>query len=136
MDNLKLLKTFTLIGGIYEILFGFLLLFFIVPLFTTLGVSNPDINFPIFNQTAGLLAIIFGILLAISSIDIERYLLIPVMSVVLRIAIQFVIFLNVPAIPEMTIGLIAFALIDLIFGILTVILIKKCGFNVRQIFKK
>ena len=136
MDSLKIFKFIILIGGIYEIIFGLMLLFWIESLLTLLGVYFANINFPIFNQTAGLLAIIFGILLTTSSIDIERYLLIPVMSIILRFAIQFVIFSNISAIPEMTIGLIAFGIIDLVFGIITLIMLKKCGFSIREVFSK
>jgi len=94
------------------------------------------INFPIFNQTAGLLAIIFRVLLAISSIDIERYLLIPVVSILLRIAIQVIIFLNIPLIPEIAIGLIIFAMIDLTLEIFTIIVIKLCDLSISSIFKR
>ena len=135
LDNVKAFKWLNLIGGIYEICFGILMIFFIQPLLTMLGVSDPDINFPIFGQTEGLLAIIFGILLICSTIDVERYLLIPVISVVLRIAIQFVILPNIVVLPEMTVGLIAFAMIDLVFGVMTLVLMKWCNFSIGEIFK-
>ncbi|MHA1266616.1 MAG: hypothetical protein ACTSRS_15375 [Candidatus Helarchaeota archaeon] len=125
MNYMKFLKWVILIGGFYEIIFGILLIFFIQPLLSILGVSNPEINFPIFNQTAGLLAITMGILLIATAFDIQRYLLIPLVSVGLRIAIQFIIFSNLTLIPEMTSGLVAFGVIDLVFGTLTLILIRK-----------
>ena len=133
MDNLKILKWINIIGGIYEIIFGVLLIFWIQDLLKLLGVFYVNINFPIFNQTAGLLAIIFGILLITSAIDVERYLLIPIVSIILRFAIQFVIFPNIPVIPEMTIGLISFAIVDLIFGVITLIMVKKCGFSIKTL---
>jgi len=135
MNYNKILKVFNLIGGIYEIIFGLIMILWIQPLLSLLGVSNPDINFPIFNQTAGLLAIIFGISLAISAVNIERYILIPILSIILRVAIQFVILPNIFVIPEMAVGLIIFAMIDLIFGIITIFLIIKIGYPIRKIFK-
>ncbi|MHA1271641.1 MAG: hypothetical protein ACTSPY_17750 [Candidatus Helarchaeota archaeon] len=135
MNYLRLLNVINIFGGLYEILFGFLLIFFIEPLIGFLGVANPTINFPIFNQTAGLLAVFIGILLILSSLDLKHYLLIPIIITFLRFSIQIVIFSNIFIYPEMTIGLIIFASVDLILGIITIILIKKCGFSFKAIFK-
>jgi len=126
VNYLKLLRWIILIGGTYEVIFGILMIFFIHPLLIMLGISNPIINFPIFNQTSGVLAITFGFLLIFSAFDIQRYLLIPIVSIGLRIAIQFVIFPNIPVIPEMAAGLAAFGVVDLVFGGITLLLIIKC----------
>jgi hypothetical protein len=66
----KLLKIFSLIGGVYEVLFGILMIFFIVPLLNLLGANINQLDFPIFAQTGGLLAIILGLILSFSSLNI------------------------------------------------------------------
>ena len=69
MDEIKArnwLKIISLIGGIYEILFGSLMIFFLVPLLNLLGVTITQLQYPIFSQTAGLLAMILGLILLFS----------------------------------------------------------------------
>ncbi|MFX1461580.1 MAG: hypothetical protein ACFFBF_00855 [Promethearchaeota archaeon] len=61
MDESKakgLLKILSMIGGGYEVFFGFLMIFLIQPLFNLLGAAITSLQFPIFSQTGGLLAII------------------------------------------------------------------------------
>ncbi len=131
----KFLKIFSMIGGFYEILFGFLMILYIVPLLNMLGANITQLDYPIFHQTGGLLAIIIGLILLFSSQNVEKYLLNVILITVLRFAIQIVIIVNMILIPDIAIGLLLFGLMDLIFAIITIYLIRvsKLSFNIFKI---
>ncbi|MFX1566805.1 MAG: hypothetical protein ACFFCV_00400 [Promethearchaeota archaeon] len=136
-SKIKKLKLVSLIGGIYEIIFGFLLTFFIVPLLNLLGLDINRLDYPIFAQTAGLLAIIIGLMLSFSAFNVEKYLLNILLIIILRLAIQIVIYINIVLIPTIGLGLLIFGLIDLFFAIISLYLIKASGlkFNIFKIIK-
>ena len=135
--TIKMLKIVSLIGGIYEVLFGFLMIFFIVPLLNLLGLNITQLDYPIFAHTAGLLAIILGFILSFSAQNVEKYLLNIILIIILRLAIQLVIYVNIFLIPAIGLGLFMFGLIDLIFALITIYLIKKSklSFNIFKIIK-
>jgi len=129
------LKIFSLIGGIYEIIFGILMLFFVIPLLNLIGANIILLEYPIFSQTGGLLAIILGLILTLSSLNVEKYLLNIILITVLRFAIQIIIIINMIMIPEIAIGLLLFGLMDVIFAIVTIYLLRmsKLSFNLFKI---
>ncbi|MFW9951320.1 MAG: hypothetical protein ACFFKA_14470, partial [Candidatus Thorarchaeota archaeon] len=133
----ELLKIFSLIGAIYEVLFGFLMIFFIVNLLNLLGANIGQLEYPIFSQTGGLLAIILGLILLFSSTDVEKYLLNIILITFLRFAIQIIIIINMILIPEIAIGLLLFGLIDLLFATITIYVTRKAklSFNILKIVK-
>ena len=133
----NLLKTFSLIGGAYEVLFGVLMIFFIVPLLNLLGANIAQLEFPIFSQTGGLLAIILGLILLFSSLNIEKYLLNIILITILRFSIQILIIINMIMIPEIAIGLFLFGLMDIIFALITIYLMRiaKLSFNIFKFIK-
>ena len=135
--NLKMLKIFSLIGGIYEIIFGVLMIFFIVPLLNMMGLNIVQLDIPMFSHTAGLLAIIIGLILLFSSQNVEKFLLNIILITILRFAIQIVIYVNIFLIPTIAIGLFMFAMIDLVFALITIYLIKASGlsFNLIKLIK-
>ncbi len=136
-SNIKKLKLVSLIGGIYEIIFGFLLIFFIVPLLNLLGLNITKFDYPIFAHTAGLLAIIIGLMLSFSAYNVEKYLLNIILIIILRLIIQIVIYVNIVLIPTIGLGLLIFGLIDLIFALITIYLIKSSNlpFNIFKIIR-
>ncbi len=136
-SNIKKLKLVSLIGGIYEIIFGFILIFFIMPLLNLLGLNITRLDYPIFAHTAGLLAIIIGLILSFSAYNVEKYLLNIILIIILRLIIQIVIFINIVLIPTIGLGLLIFGLIDLVFALLTIYLIKTSNlpFNIFKIIK-
>ncbi|MFW9970687.1 MAG: hypothetical protein ACFFDF_10840 [Candidatus Odinarchaeota archaeon] len=131
----RFLKIFSLIGGIYKAVFGILMIFFIMSLLNLLGANITQLEYPIFSQTGGLLAIILGFILIFSSLNVKKYLLNIVMITILRFAIQIVIIFNIIVFPEISIGLLLFGLIDLIFAIITIYLMKisKLSFNLFKV---
>ena len=135
--NLKMLKIFSLIGGIYEIIFGVLMIFFIVPLLNMMGLNIVQLDIPMFSHTAGLLAIIIGLILLFSSQNVEKFLLNIILITFLRFAIQIVIYVNIFLIPTIAIGLFMFAMIDLVFALITIYLIRASGltFNLFKLIK-
>jgi len=136
-SNIKKLKLVSLIGGIYEIIFGVILIFFIMPLLNLLGLNITKLDYPIFTHTAGLLAIIIGLILSFSAYNVEKYLLNIILIIILRLIIQIVIFVNIVLIPTIGLGLLIFGLIDLIFALITIYLIKASNlpFNIFKIIK-
>jgi len=136
-SNIKKLKLVSLIGGIYEIIFGFLLIFFIVPLLNLLGLNITKLDYPIFAHTAGLLAIIIGLMLSFSAYNVEKYLLNIILIIILCLIIQIVIYVNIVLIPTIGLGLLIFGLIDLIFALITIYLIKTSNlpFNIFKIIR-
>jgi len=136
-SNIKKLKLVSLIGGIYEIIFGFLLIFFIVPLLNLLGLNITKLDYPIFAHTAGLLAIIIGLMLSFSAYNVEKYLLNIILIIILRLIIQIVIYVNIVLIPTIGLGLLIFGLIDLIFALIIIYLIKTSNlpFNIFKIIR-
>lgn len=133
----KLLRTFSIIGGAYEILFGCLMIFLIVPLFNLLGAEITQLDYPIFSQTGGLLSIFIGLILLFSSLNVEKYILNIILIIILRFTIQIVLIVNIILMPEMAIGLLLFGLMDLIFAIITIYLMRKANlsFNIMKIIK-
>ena len=133
----KLLKIFSLIGGVYEILFGCLMIFLIVPLFNLLGANISQLDYPIFSQTGGLLSIFIGLFLLFSSLNIEKYILNIILITILRFTVQIVLIVNIILMPEIAIGLFLFGLMDLIFAIITIYLMRKANlsFNIMKIIK-
>ena len=74
--------------GIYEIGMGLVLIFFITGFFRFLG-AEKEINYLIFSRTAGTLAVSFGLLLLIAARDPARYSGVILVSILLRVLIQF-----------------------------------------------
>ena len=122
--KVKLLRYLLMISGVYEVLFGAILIFLVQPLFSLLGILYLPITYPVFSQVAGLLAISFGIILYYSARDPERFLFIAVVSIGLRIALQFIIVYNSIVLPFMAVALLSFGSIDLILAVLTIIAIR------------
>ena len=138
MDEIKAriwLKIISLIGGIYEISFGSLMIFFLVPLLNLLGASITQLQYPIFSQTAGLLAMILGLILLFSSLNVEKYSLNIIFITILRFTIQIILIINIVNIPEIAFGLFLFGVMDLIFAVITIYLMTKgnLSFNILKI---
>ena len=133
----KLLKIFSLIGGAYEILFGCLMIFLIVPLFNLLGANITQLDYPIFSQTGGLLSIFIGLILLFSSLNIEKYILNIILITILRFTVQIVLIFNSLLMPEIAIGLLLFGLMDIIFALITIYLMRiaNLSFNIFKIIK-
>ena len=136
-NNIKKLKLVSLIVGIYEIMCGVLLIFFIIPLLNLLGLNITKLDYPIFAHTAGLLAIIIGLMLSFSAYNVEKYLLNIILIIILCLIIQIVIYVNIVLIPTIGLGLLIFGLIDLIFALITIYLIKTSNlpFNIFKIIR-
>jgi hypothetical protein len=112
---------------------GIAMIFFISPLLNLLGLDNVSINIPMFHQTAGLLAIILGLILFFSSLDVEKYLLNIVLIIYLRFLIQIILVINILLISQIAWGLIMFGVIDFIFAIISIYLIRVSHFNLNII---
>lgn len=119
MNKSSLLKLLLLIGGILEIIIGSFLLFIDI-LIEQLGYSNIST----FSQMAGSFLIGYGILLVYSSKDIERYLLIPLVNILIRIVMVIFTSINFLKYPEF-LPITIFALIyDPLWSLAVILLIK------------
>ncbi|HUX98946.1 MAG TPA: hypothetical protein VMV49_05295 [Candidatus Deferrimicrobium sp.] len=124
MENSVLLKWLLLIGGYVEIFLG--ALFVLMQFFV--GYMGLSIEVPIFNQILGMMTICFGILLIYSTKDIEKYAIIPKVNCLLRFLVQPAVVYNVIVVPEMIPILIGSAIYDVVWAVLVLILLNKCGY--------
>ncbi|NVM05056.1 MAG: hypothetical protein HWN67_22225 [Candidatus Helarchaeota archaeon] len=124
MDKKGFLKGFIIFSGYLEIAFGVVFIFFIDILLKPLGLTN----LPLFYQMAGFFFILLGALLAYSAKDIERYLIIPITSIILRFGMPVFEIYNMLLFPQLVLFLLPGAIYDGFSSILTLILLKKCNY--------
>ncbi|MFX0021602.1 MAG: hypothetical protein ACFE9S_04700 [Candidatus Hermodarchaeota archaeon] len=122
MNTNKILKILLILGGIVEIAIG--LLFFLLDLFfEQLGVQN----IPIFTQMAGTFIFCYGILLIYSARDIKKYLIIPILNILIRIVMVIFSLINIIEYPQFFLILLLAIPYDIVWSILMVIFLKKEG---------
>ncbi len=128
---MRFLKAILAIGGAYECLMGLVIFFFIRPFFSLLG-AGEEINFMMYPRTVGVLAFTFGLLMLGSARDPQRYILIPLVSIILRILIQVPIILGAVEFPDMALPFIGFGAGDLVLAAVTAVAIKRAGVDWRN----
>lgn len=128
---MRFLKIILAIGGVYECLMGLVIFFFIRQFFGLLGAED-EINYIMYPRSLGVLAFAFGLLMLGSARDPERYILIPLVSIILRLLIQVPIILGAIELPAMALPFIGFGAGDLILAVITVIAIKSSGVDWRN----
>ena len=127
MNEEKILKFLLILGGVIEIVIGILLMF--VDIF--LNMMGYEC-IPLFNQFAGTFLFGFGILLIISSKDIRKFIIIPIVNILLRMIMVAFSLINLGAY-MMFLPVLLFAFIyDPLWSILMVIFLKKGGFLSRS----
>jgi hypothetical protein len=123
MDKNKFIKWLLIIGGVVEIILG--------PLIIAVPYALELIGFttiPIFTQMAGAFIFGFGILLIITSKDIGKYLVIPLVNILLRGIVIFFSFFTLATYPEF-IGIFIFASIyDTLWSISLLTLLIKSNY--------
>ena len=124
MDNTRILKILILIGGYFEVFLGFLFMF--MDLF--IGFFGLSTDVPMFNQILGVMTVCFGLLLIYSARDIETYSIIPKINCLLRFSVQPFAIYNMIVVPEMLFILIGAAIYDVVWAILVLIYVKRCGY--------
>lgn len=123
---MRLLKIVVAAGGAYELTMGLIMAFFIHRLFALMG-AQVTITPLIFPRTVAVLAMSFGLLMLAASRDPERYLLVPLASILLRILIQVPIALGIRELPTLTLPLLGFGAFDLAFAAATAWAIRRAG---------
>jgi len=127
MCSKNILKILLILGGIIEIILG--LLFLVLDFFfEQIGLEN----IPIFTQMAGSFLFCFGILLIYSARDVERFKIIPLVNILVRIIMVTFSFINIFEYPEFLVILLFAIPYDLLWSLFMIILLKKEGL----IFKK
>jgi hypothetical protein len=128
---MKFLKIVIAAGGAYECAMGLIMAFGIRGLFALMG--TPIAIAPmIFPRTVSVLALTFGLLMLAAARDPERNLLIPVISILLRLLIQIPIVLGILELPGLTMPLIGFGAFDLSFAALTAWAIHRSGLDWKK----
>jgi hypothetical protein len=122
MNTNKILKVLLYLGGIVEIGIG--LLFLILDIFfDQLGLEN----IPIFTQMAGTFLFCYGILLIYSTRDIKKYLIIPILNILIRIVMVIFSLINIIGYPQFLLILIIAIPYDLAWSILMIIFLRQEG---------
>ncbi len=120
MRSKNILKILLILGGIVEIVIG--LLFFILDLFfEQIGLEN----IPIFTQMAGTFLFCYGILLIYSARDVKKFVIIPLVNIIVRIIMVIFSLINLFIYPQFFIILIFAIPYDLVWSILMIIFLKK-----------
>ena len=120
MNSDKILKWILIIGGVIEIVVGILFMF--IHLFLEISGFS---TIPIFTQFAGTLLFCFGILLIITAYDIERYVVIPLVNILLRVVMIVLAILNLSAYPDFFLITLFAISYDITWAIIVLILLKK-----------
>ena len=129
--GMRWLKIIMVAGGGYEILMGLAMIFLIQTFFRVLG-AKAAINYLIFPRNAGVLAVFIGALMIAAARDPERYILIPLATIVLRLLIQLPILAGILEVPDLTWPLIGFGAFDLLFAAVTGWAIYRSGINWKR----
>ena len=124
MDKDSFLRGFLIFSGYLEIGFGLFFIFFMDFFLKTLGLPN----LPLFSQMAGLELSLLGFLLLYSARDIEKYLIIPIISIILRFIMPILEIYTMILYPQLIVMLLPGALYDAISAAFTLILLKKCEY--------
>ena len=127
MNSKTAIKYFLVFGGIFEALIGILFMF--IDLFLKqLGLQN----IPLFSQMAGAFIFGYGILLVYSSRDIEKYVIIPLINILIRIPVIIFGILSLSEVPELMVILVFALSYDSIWSIILLILILRSGIILRK----
>ncbi|MFX1470625.1 MAG: hypothetical protein ACFFB8_18415 [Promethearchaeota archaeon] len=127
MSSDNLLKYLLIIGGIIEFLLGILFMFLSI-LLKQFGREN----IPIFTQMAGVFVFCYGILLIYSTKDIEKYLIILLVNILIRIIVIIFSLLSLFEYPEFSLILLFAIPYDLLWSLSIIILLKKSGLIFRR----
>jgi len=128
MSSKNILKILVILGGIVEIVIG--LLFMVLDiLFEQIGLEN----IPIFTQMAGSFLLCYGILLIYSARDAEKFKIIPLVNILVRIIMVIFSLINIFEYPEFLVILLFAIPYDLLWSLFMIILLKKEGLIFKRI---
>ena len=122
MKSKEILKYLIIIGGIVEIFIGILFMFLDI-FFVQIGLEN----IPIFTQMAGTFLLCYGILLIYSTKAVEKYIIILLINILLRIIMIIFSLINIFDYPEFLLILLFAIPYDLLWSLVVIILLKKEG---------
>ncbi|MHA2008552.1 MAG: hypothetical protein ACXABO_14065 [Promethearchaeota archaeon] len=119
MNSLRLLKILLILGGIVELVVGFLFIF-VDQFLLQLGFEV----IPLFTQMIAAFFLCFGILLIYSKRDMDKYKIIPLTNILLRIIIISFSLISIRKYSEFLIILLFAIPYDLIWALLVLILMR------------
>ena len=127
MDNKIILKWLLLLGGILELFVGVIFFFIDGLLLTLFGLSTLSI----FTHMSGIFFICFGILLILSSKDIEKYLAVIFVNILFRVMMLGPVIYNMTIYPQFIPLLMFMVIYDPAWSIIVLFLLNK-----EEIIKK
>jgi len=127
MKSKALLRFLLILGGIVELAIGVFFMFLDI-LFRQVGLEN----IAIFTQMAGSFLFCYGILLIYSVRDIEKFIIIPLINILVRIIMVVFSLINIPYYPEFLIIIIFTIPYDSVWSVLMLLFLWKNGI----LFKK
>jgi hypothetical protein len=127
MNSKTAIKYLLILGGIVEVLIGILFLFLDVFL-EQLGIQN----IPIFTQMAGTFIFGYGILLLYSLRNVEKFIIIPIINILIRITMIIFGIISLSEVPEFLVILIFAFSYDSIWSLLVLISIIKSGIVLKK----
>jgi hypothetical protein len=117
---MKTLKILLDVGGIVEIIVGILFIS-LGPFMKQFGI----VIYPIFIQIAGAFFFCYGILLIYSSRNIEQYVTIPIINILLRLIVIVLSIFGISMYLEFLVILLFAMSYDLIWSVLVLVLLKR-----------
>ena len=120
------LKVVVLIGGLFELLMGVVILVAGDIVIEVSG-GSPIPVFPLYWRTMGLLAIALGSLQVHSSHDLKRYTAIPIAASCVRLVLPVLTYMQMLDSPSMGGALVLSTAFDFLLAIITLILLYQVG---------
>lgn len=120
MNLVRTLKILLFQGGIVEMLVGIIFIGS-SPFMKQFGL----VIYPIFIQIAGAFFFCYGILLVVSSRALERYMIVPLLNILLRVIMIFLILMNFSLFKDFIFIFIPAVIYDGIWSILVLLALKK-----------
>jgi hypothetical protein len=122
----RALRAIILIGGLFELVMGVVILF-AGDLVISFSGGSPVPVFPLYWRTMGLLAITLGGLQIHASRNIERYVAIPIAASLVRLVLPILTYLQMVESPSMGVALVISTVFDFLLAVITIVLLYMVG---------
>ncbi len=121
MDNKVVLKWLLLLGGILELVVGVVFFFIDGFILEVFGLSTLSL----FTHMSGIFFICFGILLILSSKDIEKYLAVILVNILFRVMMLGPVIYNMTIYPQFIPILLFMVIYDPAWSVIVLVLLNK-----------
>ncbi|MFW9967338.1 MAG: hypothetical protein ACFFEA_09310 [Candidatus Thorarchaeota archaeon] len=122
----RVLRTTILIGGLFELVMGIVILF-AGDIMIAISGGYPIPVFPLYWRTMGLLAITLGGLQIHAFRDLQRYVAIPIAASCVRLVLPILTYMQMLDSPSMGIALVVSTAFDFLLAVVTLLLLYSIG---------